>query len=163
MSLRDGLFNRLRNTKEDGTVTPRSDKQWAFAPTEEMREWDVQWQGPIGVYGDPNTPETSQKNWNAYFRSRFGMSWFGGLYPNQPLPSPRIRDSSITWDKMIASAYMNEAVYLRHGGSAPVGIGPIQVQQFKESTDNLKPEIGSGPGSTWKGPNTMPWFGVVDT
>lgn len=129
----------------------------------QMRAFNDMEQPPIGpVYVDPRH--------NLYMPSRYGMSWFGGLIPNQPLPewgliaqSHTARFHAPSTDRQVAekskrngkgrngfpTALVNPPQYLRHGGTVPIGIGPMQIQNFKMTTDSVHPNAGNGPGSTY--------------
>lgn len=146
-------------------------RAWDGAPSLQQRAFDDLEQPPIGpVLVDPRH--------NLYMPTRYAMSWFGGLIPNQPLPdwslvaqsnTPRFHapDSPIQANARAAqrggakqpeahilsglfpTAVVNPPQYLRHGGAAPIGIGPLQVQDFHVTVDAMHPDRGNGPGSTY--------------
>lgn len=133
-----------------------------------MREFNDMEQPPQGpVYVDPRH--------NLHMPTRYAMSWFGGLIPNQPLPDWMMASAtnsdrfhapagrSIFGDRggakpskqergkgvLFPTAVVNPSLYLRHGGAVPIGIGPAQVQEFHASTDAVHPETGNGPGTAY--------------
>ena len=124
-------------------------------------------------------PELVDPRHNLYMPTRFAMGWFGGLIPNQPLPDWSLVAQSNTQrfhaaltpiqekarltgkggakgspqergkGTLFPTAVVNPPEYLRHGGGAPIGIGPMQIQDFHVATDAMHPTRGNGPGSTF--------------
>lgn len=134
------------------------------APSDAMRRFEDLEQPPQGVpYTDPRH--------NLEMLSRFAYAWFGGRFPNQPLPDwslvaqsnldrfhapltdVQVKDRESRTEKsrgiLFPTAVVNPPQYLRHGGAAPIGIGPEQITQFRASTDSMRPAQGNGPGSTF--------------
>jgi len=152
-------------------ATHTGTRPWDGAPSHVQRAFDDLDQPPIGpVLVDPRH--------NLYMGTRYAMSWFGGQWPNQPLPDWSIvaqantlrfhaPDSPIQQKAKAAerggtkaperhilgglfpTAVVNPPQYLRHGGAAPIGIGPLQVQDFHVATDAMHPDRGNGPGSSY--------------
>lgn len=138
----------------------------------EQRLWTDLEQPPIG-------PVLVDARHNLYMKSRYGMRWEGGLWPVQILPDWSIVSSNFAMERFHApltesqardrasrpekgkgsqfpTAVVNPAQYMRMAFGAPIGIGPVQIQEFHASTDaSSRASSGIGPPATWPAPTFM--------
>lgn len=134
------------------------------APTELMREYDVQTEAPFDAYSQLGD------RWNAYFTTPAGAN-FVSLKPNQSERSTRMITPYMNLPgvegsyKQHSSAQVNPHVYLRMGSGTPGIPGGVPLAaKLDAGLNKSRPQTGGGPGSILAMlPVGGTIFGVVDS